>query len=277
MCSQTKRTRATAWWGGARLSRSRRRKCGFTLIELLVVISIIAILIGILLPALGAGREAARAAVCLSNQRQVGLSNVLYSTDFDDWITPIVVFTSSEFGYLPKGFDVAEFQMSYLVRNYTGGDAGHWICPSDERLRADGSGERQVGTDAKPPGQITYSYNQNLGLPRQRDAVYTDPFPWQPNVHNPFSKRHVLEPSSTGIFFESNEGLTIDYTTSFGAPDFFGFRHGGDKYMSISFVDGHGATRERDQVALESASVPRPEGYQALWFGSESYESPLRF
>ncbi|RMH13117.1 MAG: DUF1559 domain-containing protein [Planctomycetota bacterium] len=63
-----------------------RSGCGFTLIELLVVIAIIALLIGILLPALAKAREAARAAACLSNQRQIGIALMEYANMFNDFI-----------------------------------------------------------------------------------------------------------------------------------------------------------------------------------------------
>ena len=62
---------------------------GFTLIELLVVISIIALLIAILLPALSAARDSARAVQCLSNQRQIGISLITYSHEHNDYVPPV--------------------------------------------------------------------------------------------------------------------------------------------------------------------------------------------
>ncbi|MEM1097183.1 MAG: DUF1559 domain-containing protein [Planctomycetota bacterium] len=66
----------------------RPSSAGFTLIELLVVISIIALLIGILLPALGAARGTAQAAACLSNLRQIGIACQTYAGDYDEALPP---------------------------------------------------------------------------------------------------------------------------------------------------------------------------------------------
>jgi prepilin-type N-terminal cleavage/methylation domain-containing protein len=62
--------------------RSGRRAAGFTLIEMLVVISIIALLVAILMPALSSAREQTRRVICSSNVRQFMIAVTLYDLDY---------------------------------------------------------------------------------------------------------------------------------------------------------------------------------------------------
>ncbi|MAE63878.1 MAG: hypothetical protein CMJ18_06355 [Phycisphaeraceae bacterium] len=160
-----------------------RRSHGFTLIELLVVISIIALLIALLLPAIKRAKESAKMMICQSRLRSVGLATQFYLGEHADLYPPGIRYTTG----LPN---IPHFYEDTL-NTYLGLKTTHWDDSLDADLWHCPVVQEQGGAGYTSPG--VYSPNPNL-MAGLRNGTY-----WFPEAGNMLftsagdSMRHVSE------------------------------------------------------------------------------------
>ena len=217
----------------------KNHRKGFTLIELLVVISIIALLVGILLPALGAARKSAQRVKCLSNVRQIGTAMYGYAADNKDvWVPYRTPYNAPLFNMAPspaapggttgpKGY---WFSSLLLAQEYLGA-AEVFACPTLEATRTafledDWNSELPgmtgflEGHAAALWNEVHYGYNamfiggsqgalpeysgrlaNGLAVPKSGSAYSANG--WQPEAQIPLGQDRVRSPSNTLVLTDS--------------------------------------------------------------------------
>ncbi len=236
-----------------------KKRYGFTLIELLVVISIIALLIGLLLPALGAAKEASQKTACLSNTSQLMKAWFSYAIDNND--TMVGPEKSTDYDWIRGPSTVPGLQSDDFVGGmeagalYEGGymsDTTAYRCPSDVMILTE---------------IPSYSINYSLGSRgRKWDSLVSG--------HGRRLKLGSVEkPSETAVFFEEDDprpnlewgmGAFLMDKTSITPHITADWVAGWHKTGTIqSFADGHAA----EYAFIDTASALARD----YWKEGESY------
>lgn len=118
---------------GARMS-SRTTRLGVTLTELLIVFAIIALLIGLLIPAIGSAREKATRQICRSNLRQLDASFLMYMQDYADRLPEASYMPSVSPAPLPIELPIF---IADVLLPFLGNQAPVFHCPADRPGRYD--------------------------------------------------------------------------------------------------------------------------------------------
>jgi prepilin-type N-terminal cleavage/methylation domain-containing protein/prepilin-type processing-associated H-X9-DG protein len=192
------------------------KKQFFTLIELLVVIAIIAILASMLLPALNKARDKAKGSACISNLKQLGMSYMYYSNDFDNFLIP---FRNNNNDYTCKEWYNVLSVTGYLRPSCSVPPKAHvlWNCPA-EPLH---DGTHRDGESVTWTSMVDYATNDHI-TPRYPDK--------------PFVKvLRISSPSTTFLLGDANN-YRLEVSV-LGNSTYVDYRHSGG--MTLLFVDGH--------------------------------------
>ena len=243
-----------------------QRRSGFTLIELLVVIAIIAILAGLLLPALSRAKERTRTIGCMSNLKQFQLASHVYALDHDDFF-PLNASSGRSYSWVWGAMTHEGVSPTYE------NDTTNWVVMLDSKKSALASYTR-AHKIYRCPADTTYIILNGIKHPRVRSYAMNGFIGNRAGrmVRDYLRVSEMTEPSPSDLFMFSEEhedfvmhglylGATLVSKVEWGTMP--AYRH--NKSAAFSFADGHVDThRWQDKETFQKITRTGPSSPTVL-------------